>query len=73
MKVHEDFAEMIVIVGVFSLLLACIVIEAVRPESNLETILNGLVITLTAIASALFGKKAGIASPKTNEEKKTDV
>lgn len=64
MKAHEDFAEMIVIVGVFSLLLACIVIEAVRPESNLETVLNGLVITLTAIASALFGKKAGIAKPK---------
>lgn len=67
-----ELSELVVIVGVFLLLGSCIVIEAVEPESNLETILNGLVITLTAIAGHLFGKTAGIAGQKTSDLKEED-
>ena len=64
----NDLAELVVIIGVFILLLACITIEAVNPESNLETILNGLVIVLTGIGGHLFGKKAAVATQQPQQQ-----
>lgn len=68
----NDLPELVVIVGVFVLLLACITIEAVNPESNLETILNGLVIVLTGIGGHLFGKKAATATAPPAAQQKAE-
>ena len=61
---HTDTVEIIFLLGIFILLLACIGAEVfgmAAGHADMSSIITGLMLILTSAGSHFFGKKAGLA------------